>query len=231
MKNISKLTPLVFLVFVTFRRHLVMLAMAGWMLVVAGNAYCGDIPLPPEVQALIGMKLPPVRVEGKDIKIAPWVKPFPPDYVRMSPASVPGFNHIGGALFFENDKPKYSLAYSEGLANGKWPVFIIERIYEDKSKVILDAQMLPAELLEWPYVDKQLKHYLADRFRFSQSCRSGSEDNRIIFGLVKPEQGKSDCGHFSRRVKMAWLIDPQTGRIKPLSTHGLQCYFLTMGEC
>lgn len=210
------------------RRCLLVFAVAGGMTLVVGNAQGADDALPPEVRALIGMKLPPVRVEGKDIKS---LKPLPPDYVRMVPASVPRFIDTGGALFYESDKPKYSLAYSEGLADGKWPVFITERIYEDKSTEILDVQMLPAELLEWPYEDKQLKHYLADRFRFSESCRSGSEDSRIIFGLVKAEQGKSDCGHFSKRVKMAWLIDPQTGRIKSLSTHGLQCYFLTMGEC
>lgn len=215
------------------RRYLVMLAMAGWMLVATGSAYCGDIPLPPEVQALIGMKLPPVRVEGKDIKMAPWARAkLPPDYVRMSPARIPGFIYAGGALFYSYDKdqPKDELGYSEGLADGKWPVFTIERIYEDKSTEILDVQMLPAELLEWQFVDKQRKD-LKGRFRFSESCRTGSEDNRIIFGLVKPERGKSDCGHFSRRVKMAWLIDTQTGRIKPISTHSLQCYFLTMNEC
>jgi hypothetical protein len=210
---------------------LLVFAVAGGMSLLVVSAQGADDKLPPEVRVLIGMKLPAVRIEGTDIKRAPWAKPLSSDYVRMSPARVPGFIYAGGALVYENDKSINWLAYSEVLADGKWPVFIIERIYEDKSTEILDAQMLPAKLLEWPYVDKQLKHYLEDRFRFSESCRTGSEDNRIIFGLVKPERDKFDCGHFSRRVKIAWLIDPQTGRIKPISTQGLQCYFLTMSEC
>ena len=209
------------------RRGLLALAVASWMTSMPGNAYCGDIPVPPEVQALISMKLPPVRIEGKDIKS---VKPYPPDFVRMVPTSIPEFIYVDGALIYENDKPKYSLGYSAGFADGKWPVFTLERIYEDKSKEILDAQMLPAELIEWQLVDKKTKH-LKGRFRLSESCRASSEDNRIIFGLVKAERGKSDCGHFSRRVKMAWLIDQQTGRINPMSARGLQCYFLTMSEC
>lgn len=196
------------------------------------QALGGDNTPPHEVQTLIGMKLPPVRVEGKDIKRTPEAKPLPPDYVRIGPARIPGFIYAEGALFYFYDKdyPKDALGYSEGFAEGKWPVFTIERIYEDKSTEILDAQMLPAELIQWQYVDKQIK-YLKGRFRLSDKCQTGNEDNRIIFGLVKPERGKSDCGHFSKRVKMAWLIDPQTGRIKPVPTHGLQCYFLTMGEC
>lgn len=214
MKNIYGESPIVFLT-------------AVFLLFLSGRSHCGDMQLPPSVQNLIGMKLQPVHVKGKNIKS---IKPLPTDYVSVYPAVIPGFINVGGALFFENTNPKYSLAYNEGFADGKWPVFLIERIYEDMTKEILDVQGLPEKLIEWK-IDGQQARYIKGRFRLSENCRFGDENDLNIFGLVKPEQKKSNCGHFSKHVIRAWKINTQSGRVNPIATRGLQCYFLTMNEC
>ena len=69
------------------------------------------------------------------------------------------------------------------------------------------------------------------RFSLSENCRSSEEDERMIFGLVKPEKGKETCSHFSKRVKLAWKIDRESGKITPMPTQGLQCFYLTMDDC
>lgn len=188
---------------------LLVFVMTGGMTLPVSNAQGADNAMPPEISSLIGMKLPP-KVVGKKA------------------ADIPEFIYLGSAL--RSEESGSSLAYDEGLAGGKWPVFLIERIYKDKTTVILDAQMLPANLMEWRFVGGQFT-FLKDRFKLSDRCQSGSEDTRIIFGLVKAEKGKSDCGHISKRVKQAWKIDRQSGQITPMPIQGLQCYFLEISEC
>jgi len=193
------------------KRCLLVFAMAGGMTLPVSNAQGADNAMPPEVSSLIGMKLPPkITVEGNRT------------------ADIPEFIYLGGAL--RSEESGVSLAYDEGLASGKWPVFLIERIYENKTTVILDAQMLPANLMEWRFVGGQFT-FLKNRFKLSDRCKGEGEDTRLIFGLVKAEKGKSDCGHTSKRVKQAWQIDRQSGRITPMPTNGLQCYFLEISEC
>lgn len=193
------------------KQLLLVLAFAGGMSVMTGSASCEEYALQPEVNTLIGMKLPPkITVEGNRT------------------ADIPEFIYLGGALISEESGS--SLAYDEGLASGKWPVFLIKRIYEDKTTVILDAHMLPANLMEWQFIGGQFT-FLKDRFKLSDHCKVEGEDTRLIFGLVKAEKGKSDCGHISKHVKQAWKIDRQSGRITPMSTRGLQCYFLEISEC
>lgn len=161
----------------------------GWslMVLVAGNAQGADEVMPPEVKAIIGMKLSPKVVGRKQ-------------------AEIPGFHRITGALIGQDELQGNMLAYDEGVVGDKWPVFIVVRIASDQSAEILDAQMLPANLIEWRLVDGNRK-YLEGRYRFSVNCKIEEEDKRLIMGLVKPEKGKSDCAHFSRRVKQAWQVD------------------------
>jgi hypothetical protein len=181
----------------------------GWLLLasalLASNAQCADEPLPPEVKALIGMKLPP-KVVGK------------------KQALIPDFKEVGGALVDTDEKQGSSLAYSEGVVGNKWPVFIVERIASDRSAEILDAKMLPENLIEWRHDDGNIK-FLKGRHTFSEDCHTEEQGTQLIFGLVKPEKGKSDCAHYSGRVKRAWQVDRQSGQITPIPTKGIKCEY------
>jgi hypothetical protein len=88
--------------------------------------------------------------------------------------------------------------------------------------------MLPEKFIDLKYVNGK-RTFLMNRYQFSDSCETRGSDSRIIFGLVKPEKGKSDISHYSNRVKQAWQIDELSGRISPMSTKELQCYFF-MGD-
>lgn len=187
------------------------LAVVGDIALQAGNARATDEAMPPEVKKLIGMKLPP-KVAGR------------------VPALIPDFYEVTGALVGQDEHQENEIAYSEGVVGNKWKVFIVERISTDKSVEILDAQILPENLIEWRLDDGNRK-YLEGRYRFSVNCHTKEKSSQIIFGLVKPEKGKSDCAHFSRRVKLAWQIDRQSGRITLMPTKDMKCEYITMSAC
>lgn len=195
----------------------IILKFATWGVLAIGtipvaNAQCIGDSLPPEVRTLIGMKLPP--------KI-----------VGMKQAGIPGFSRVNGALLVDSgEKTDSVLAYSEGLFEGKWSIFFLERIYPDMSIEILDAQVLPANLLDWRLVNGKPEGN-SGRFRLSERCRANDKDERIILGLVKPEHGKEDCAHFSKRVKQAWQMDMKSGCLTPIATSGLKCEYITMNDC
>lgn len=180
----------------------ILFAIAGEMTFLVGNAQCGDDVMPPDVRALTGMILPP-------------------EIVGRKPARVPNFIYVSSA-----DIPKggHGLGYYEGLANGKWPVILIVRTYQDMTIEILDAQMLPENLIDWEFANGKRK-FVVNRYQFSDGCETGVDDERIIFGLVKPEMSKSNDSHFSSRIKQTWQVDEQNGRISPISTKGLHCYY------
>ncbi len=180
-------------------------------MLLACNSQGSEDVMPPEVQKLIGMKILPKVVGRKQ-------------------ADIPNFHPISGALIDEDVKQGSALTYSEGVVDNKWPVFIVEMIASDMSAEILDAKMLPANLIEWQ-MENGNKKYLDGRYKFSGHCQTKEESSQIIFGLVKPEKGKSDCAHFSRRVKLAWLIDRQSGQITPLPSKDVMCEYITMSEC
>lgn len=165
--------------------------------------------LPPEVNAMIGMKIPP-KENGRG-------------------GDIPKFTRLGGALVQE-DELGNALAYEEGLIDGKWSVFVVERILRDKTTEILDVQLLPVSLIQWQFVGEKVV-FLKNRYQLSNHCQKQPDDSRIIFGLVKARRGKSDCGHFSQNVERAWQINKSTGQISSVPANGLQCYFLEISEC
>lgn len=220
------------------RWHLVMLAMAGWMLVATGSAYCGDIPLPPEVQALIGMKIPPVVKGNKSV----------------ARNGIPGFLAVSSSVALSRSGSSQSddgktLGLETGvLASGR-QLLLVAAIRQDLTTEILDALMLPPDLIDWYFEgnfeyalqhdrahrDRYFKWYWqagqVGRFALSESCGANEEDERIIIGLIKQEKGKETCSHYSKRVKLAWLLDKQSGRLKPISTQGLQCHYISEDDC
>lgn len=174
----------------------------------------------PEVKALIGMRI------SSDNPATPH-------------GDISGFHQVNGSVIAEiTDKSMpYSLLLKEGFLN-KTPVFLICKKNKGATATeVLDAQTIPSELYEYrlnlkkkgsPPVD-----YLSGRYRLSEyGCSYGdTAKDQIIIGLVKPEVGKKDCGHYSRQVGRAWKIDSKTGRIGDVSTTRLQCYYLAMGNC
>lgn len=230
MKNISKLAPLI-----QIRRCLLVFAMAGGMSVMAGSAYCRDISLPPEVQALIGMKIPPV-IKGE------------------AGGSIPGFFVLGSsaAVTGSGSSPiieGMEIGFETGvLASGR-PMLFVRGHDKNLTTKIFDALMLPPDLIDWyfegnfeyalqhgqAHPDRYFKWYWqtgqTGRFILSETCWSHKGDDRYIIGLIKQEKGKETCSHYSKRVKQAWLINKQSGRLAPISTRGLQCHYISMDDC
>jgi hypothetical protein len=190
MKNISKLIPLVLLS--RIRRCLLVLVVAGGMSVMAGNAYCGDIPLPPEVQALVGMKISPV-IKGK-VSVA---RNGIPGFLAVSSSSMVSRSGSSG----ETSDGGFIGLETGVLASGR-PMLFVVGIHKDLTTEILDALMLPPDLIDWyfegdfeyalqhdqAHLDRYFKwHWQTgqpSRFTLSESCGSNKEDERMIIGLI-----------------------------------------------
>lgn len=231
MKSVIKIIALSQL-----RRFFLMFSVIAWMSLIAGSAYCEDIPLPPEVQALVGMEIPPV-IKGD------------------ARGSIPGFFMLGssGPLsrygINETADGRSSFGLETGvLANGR-PMLFVTVIHKDLTTDILDALMLPPDLIDWyfegdfeyafqhdqAHPDRYFKWYWqagqTERFVLSESCGSNKDDKRLIIGLIKQEKGKETCSHYSKRVMLAWLIDKRSGRLMPMPTRGLQCHYISEEDC
>lgn len=212
------------------KRQLYIYTLAGMLLaLISSNVYCLE-PLPTEIRALIGLKIPP---KTKQVQVLIDRRTGKTETRQQnSSGDIPWFTPINGSLL-SYDKNSYSLALDEGFV-GKTPVLIISRIGLDLSLEIIDAAHLPPELVEWRLVHGKIVH-LHGRYRLSESCeyvdssRNAGGHARLI-GLVMPERGKSDCSHDSGRVRRAWGIG-MDGHLKVISTDGLKCHYTTMNDC
>lgn len=232
MKRILMLTPLADHVLSRIRRCSLVFAVAVGMSVMAGSAYCRDISLSPDVQALVGMKISPVVKGG----------------VSVASGSIPGFLVLGSSAAVTGSgsdaiiEGRY-IWFQTGVASGR-PMLFVMGGHKDLTTKIFDVLMLPPDLIDWYFegdFEYEFQHHKADtdrhfkwrtgRFTLSESCRSNKNDERLILGLIKQEKGKETCSHYSKRVKQAWLIDKQSGRLTPISTRGLQCHYISMDDC
>lgn len=174
-------------------------------------------PNPPEIQALVGMKISPKN--------------------NTTPGSLADFRRVEGSLLVldpDNQTwigmPTLDFGFFDNT-----PVFILSRISSDKSTEIMDVQMLPKAVLEMQLKDgKVVANH--NGYRFSEHCNLlnpavGMKDLFWIFGLVKPEKGKSDCTHNSRRVFKAWRVDQRNGNIEEIQPDNVQCEYFTMDNC
>lgn len=165
-------------------------------------------PMPPEVKALIGMKIPP-KISGK------------------SGAPIPKFITFGGGMLnrkIGNETSRKELIFEEGIVNEKWPVFIVYASHADKTREILDARLLPKELINWRYANGKIKRLEeGSPLIFSTDCLYKKGDGRIIFGLENP---KFEHEGMSIRIERAWEINPQSGHIESISTEGITCAIL-----
>lgn len=200
------------------------------LVLVSENAFCRE-PNPPEVQALIGMKIPPrtkmVRVTNKQTGETQEME-------KMAPGVIPGFTDVGGEMLAYS-KDSYAIGLKEGFIH-KIPVFVVDRLdYKNFNLKIVDAQALPPELLEWRLVAGKID-YVSGRYRLSADCEFKDKTKDVsryvrLLGLVKPEKGKTDCAHNSDQVKQAWGIDGRNSRIESIPTEGLKCAYITMDDC
>jgi hypothetical protein len=185
-----------------------LLLITSGTVVLAGDAAIPDGSLPPEVKKLIGMKIPP-KVMGK------------------RGGDIPNFIRFGGGMLNKqigNETPRAELIYEEGLVVEKWPVFVVYASHADKTRDILDAQLLPKNLINWRYANGKIEWLeSSDRLIFSIDCQYANGDGRIIFGLEDP---KFEREGMSTRIERAWEVDPQSGHIKSIPTQGITCAIL-----
>lgn len=199
------------------------------LLVVTGEAACRD-PNPPEVQALVGMKIAP-QIKAR-LFYANNEKKAQYREIQAQ-GDIPGFVDLGGTLL-STSKASFSLGLSEGFVNGT-PVFLIDKIDANSRREIVDAQVLPNEMIEWNLVDGKTA-YLPNRYRLSSNCEfkgrlKRAEQFTRLIGLVKPEKGKRHCAHDSDSVVKAWGIDKGSGLITSLPTNSIRCHYIAMDDC
>ncbi|MDO8262212.1 MAG: hypothetical protein Q7T21_03195 [Gallionella sp.] len=185
------------------RRGLLVLAVAGGMTVMAGSAYCEGDVLPPEVRAMVGMRIP-AKAPGKG-------------------GDVPGWGRMGSYALDAATLPQQSLGVEE-LYRDNVSIFAIILLDEkDWSRTILDAQVIPQKLL-WYYVKngKFVEKKNRRLYSFNSMCKRA--DSETIVGLMRPESGKENCTHHSKQVMHAWKIGQQTGRITDIPAQGVSCF-------
>lgn len=154
---------------------------------------------PPEVEALIGMRIPPI-IPGK------------------KSGSIPGWTSIGGTSF--NDWVGASQIYSAHNS----AIAVIRRD-KDQSRLILDAKILPSRLLTYDLINNKTRPRKHWHQYYAVSSRCERLDGEYIIGLMRPEPGKYDCNHESRRVIKAWQVNLNDGQMKEIQPAGVHCYF------
>jgi len=158
---------------------------------------------PTEVEALIGMRIP-AKAPGRQ-------------------GSVPGWWMMGSYALDAAKRPQQSLGVEE-LYRDDVSIFVIDLLDEkDLSRTILDAQVIPRNLLWYNAKNGKFAQKNNRRlYRFNSMCKRA--DFETIVGLMRPESGKEDCTHHSKQVIRAWRIDQQTGHIVDTSTQGVSCF-------
>lgn len=185
------------------RRCLLVFAVAGGMSLLAVNAQGAGDTLPPEVEVLIGMRIP-AKAPGRG-------------------GNVPGWGRMGSYALDAVILPQQSLGVEE-LYRDDVSIFAIILLDEkDWSRTILDAQVIPQKLL-WYYVKngKFVEKKNRRLHSFSSMCKRA--DSETIVGLMRPEPGKENCTHNSKQVIRAWKIEQQTGRITGIPTQDVSCF-------
>lgn len=187
---------------------------------------------PPEVQALIGTKIAPLIRQGQALPDKRAGDGNSRPTKKKVVGDIPGFKSINETLLTHD-----SVAFSIGLHEGfiyRTPGFITTRIYPDLNLEVMDVVALPPGIVEWRLVGETIV-YISKRFRFSTYCESLEKPSGLdkyvrIVGLIKPERGKTDCGHDSTRVKRAWGVE-RDGRVVEIEANQLKCQYFAMNDC
>lgn len=166
---------------------------------------------PPEVKALVGMKIPPAIV-GK------------------APGSIPNFV-LKGSLPGGDFEDGSAFTLKEGMYADKWHVLITSRFFEwNRGEEIVAVLVLPEKLRSWEYRDGEFKSRRGG-LPFSTWCHATEGDKRVIVGFYEQRMGK-DCAYArSDKVIRAWMFDVHKRAFLPMPTKGLWCEDAVDEEC
>lgn len=186
----------------------VLFTVVGGMVLLIGNAQAGDDALPPEVKALIGMKIPS-KIPGV-------------------PGSIPRWLSLWGAGIVNT-------IYFDELQRENITILTIELIdTKDQTISILDARVISRNPKELQYYVKdgkpEQKNDLSGYMITSSCQRKNSEENELILGMWRFDSGPK-CGATSTLVKKAWLLDPKSGRLTDIPSKGVFCRDPDGGNC
>lgn len=169
----------------------------GWLLLLSGNVQASDDALPPEVNALIGLKFQP-EATGK-------------------PLIVPGWQYLYGGAMINN-----SIGFVE-LQRGDIAILAIEFMDSPDQRTILDAKVIEGQFLQSFLKDGKIawKANVEDWFRINAYCRRNNS-NETILGMWRYKKGHSCDAKFSE-VKKAWKLNTESGRLTEIPTNGVSC--------
>lgn len=176
-----------------------------WLALVSVNIKAADDALPPEVKALIGIKIP---------AIAPGRR-----------GEAPGWDNLGGSGI----DLKY---FYEELQKGNITILVTRSINnKDYSTTTHDARVIPANLLDSYKVKgvREFKKNYMQLYRITATCWRELGKQEVIIGFWKYEPG-SRCEDSSTLVKKAWLLNPENGRLTDISTKDVACRETNCGQ-
>lgn len=168
-------------------------------------------PLPPEIQALIGLKIPqemrPVNTRNKatgEIETRE----------RLRLGNIPNFFQVSSGVV--------DIGFI-----GQTPAFVVLKLTPMREREILNIEIIPSEYLNMQLVDGKLqwgkgRNDVFDICKQTTSTRSTDRYDTIV-ALGKPEKGKEDCEHTTRQIKLAWGVDTRTGRIEVIAPETVEC--------
>lgn len=165
---------------------------------------------PPEVEALIGMRIPSEK--------------------QGSFGKIPGWKTKGWTALSISPRPQQDMSVEELYRDDEF-IFIIKLFdKKDWSTTILDAQILPLRLLEYQTKNGELVWKKNTQgYNFESMCQNPQLDT--VVGLMRPEPGKEICTHKSKQVQRAWKIDKKTGHITEIPPQGVSCHWETEDFC
>jgi len=154
--------------------------------------------LPADIKALIGLKIPDMESGGK--------------------GGIPSWSLKGGSLV-----GKQQFGVEQWYRGGEF-IFLVRRL-DDAGRIVLDARVLPRHLLAYHEKNGDLVfEQRSSKYSFESMCYRLKDE--LVVGLMRPERGKEDCTHTTKRLKRAWKIDAQNGRISDIPTQGVSCSFM-----
>lgn len=165
---------------------------------------------PPEVEALIGMKIPSEK--------------------QGSFGKIPGWKSKTWTALSIFPQPQQDISVEELYRDDEF-IFVIKLFdKKDWSTTILDAQILPLRLLEYQIKNGGIVWKKNSQgYNFESMCQNTRLET--VVGLMRPEPGKENCTHKSKQVKRAWQIDKKIGRITEIPPQGVSCHWETEDFC
>jgi hypothetical protein len=178
----------------------ILFTVVGGLALLADNALGSDETLPPEVKALIGMK---ISLEAPDN------------------GNVPGWDNLLGSEIVDE-------IYFNVRQKGNITVYTIKNknttILDAR---VISGNLLNVYLKDG---NLEFKKNEMQMYRITAACgRGSSEKKEIILGMWRFSRG-SKCTDSSNLVKKAWLLNPESGHITDISTKGVSCREPICGE-